>query len=151
MSKRVSIFDLKEGKVYRAYDGKRKLRKTYTVQNGKLMNAGKDADINDINDYDGCEWVPLKASITFQEIKSSKLNPVASSILGLKKGLIYRSDSKDFKGLITRIGNKLMTLNNKKKPIEAIELDQVNLTTKFNVVGVMSKKAPTSKKTKARK
>lgn len=145
MSKRVSIFDLKEGKVYKAFDGKRELSKIYTVQNGKLMNASKEGDANDIQEYDGCEWVPLKASITFQEIKSAQLVPAASSILGLKKGLIYKSDSDEFDGLVARIGNKLMSLNDKKKPMRAIELNRVDLTVEFNVVGTMPKKAAPKK------
>lgn len=140
--KKLSIFDLKEGKVYAAFDGKRKLSKKYAVMNGKLMNAYDAQDEEALTQYDSCEWVPLKASISFQEIKSEILS-FPTSILGLQKGMIYKSDLGD----VTRVGSSLRSVSKGKIVGKPIQLDRISLSQSFEAIGQMkAKKAPAAKK-----
>jgi hypothetical protein len=148
MKQRLSIFDLQEGKVYNAFDGARQLGKRYTVQSGKLMNASKNEDPHNLEVYEGCNWVPLKASIRFEEVKAPS-TPV--SILGLKQGLVYRP-SAQISGLVTRKGNKLMFVEGN-KTTKSVDLDIVNLSTMFTAIGEMAKarKARKASKSSARR
>lgn len=133
--KRLSIFDLQEGKVYAAFDGDRRLGKNYTVKDGKLMNASKDEDPNDLKVYEGCSWVPLKASVGFEEIKNLG-GP--TSILGLKQGMVYKA-SAQLSGFIARAGRKLMKLDQNHKVIGPVDLEIVSLTTMFTPVAELAK------------
>ena len=142
--KRLSIFDLQEGKVYNAFDGSRQLGKRYTVQNGKLMNASKDEDPHNLSVYEGCVWVPLKASIRFEEVKEAA-KPV--SILGLKQGLVYKP-SAQISGLVTRKGNKLMFVEGN-RTTKSVDLAIVNLSTMFTVIGQIAKAKKARKASKA--
>src|SRR5690606_38338282 len=113
----LSVFDLKEGHIYKAFDGNRELNKTYMVRNGKLMNSANKQDPEALKSYDNCEWVPLKASIGFEQIETSgpvqrsttkKASPMSkTSILGLKNGGVYRAPAQ-FKGLVKRFGSRLL-------------------------------------------
>lgn len=145
--KRLSIFDLQEGKIYNAFDGDRQLGKRYTVQNGQLKNASKDEDPNNLEVYENCVWVPLKASIGFEEVFQA---PAPTSILGLKHGLIYKA-SAQIGGLVARRGNQLVMLDNNHKVTKPVDLAIVKLNTMFTAIGEISAKALTPKTRKTLK
>lgn len=143
MGKRVSIFELEQGVKYAAYDGNRRLPKNYQIINGRLQNENGDG----LGEMQGCSWVPVKASITFQEIsreglKGNKLfvpsKTEAISPLFMQEGIIYETDG-DWEygmesGEYTRKGGNLYTVKDSKAD-QLVQLSKMSLETEFTPVG----------------
>jgi hypothetical protein len=150
MNKRLTILELQEGKEYAAFDGDRRLRKTYRINGGVIENrdargnvgeglgeqpGGELASGEDEDNYMGCNWVPIKASVMFEEIGS--FTPTAlKTLFQLEENNTYRMDSFEYEGEVARVGGQLYPIIDGVLA-NALELDRLSVTATFEPLGVL--------------
>lgn len=166
MGKRLSVLELKQGVVYAAFDGDRLLGKTYRINYGRLQNAQGDS----IGEYQGCTWIPVQASITFEAIgkipvkefqkRTFSKNETVSPLF-LKEGVVYETYGDSEYGLqggfYIRKGKDLYAFDELTKKLgEKVHLSRLSLETSFDYYmdmpkrkKVVSKKKTTKKTVKA--
>ncbi len=145
---KLTLWDLKQGVEYAAFDGDRQLSKTYRLNsNGELEN--KDG----LGSYHGCDWVPVKDSIRFVDVKElqttegvkmetkktkTKLPKVADlqagNLLTMQEGVVYVADSGPLAGVrVTRVGGTIKRVRNMLG--KDVAETKVDLATTFKPVG----------------
>lgn len=139
-TKRLSIFDLKEGKIYRAFSGDKEIGRRFRIADGKLQNDTGTGP----QKYVGCSWVPVNADVTFEEEGDSDIQV---SVLALQPGTVYESPKT---GKIARKGSTLFVVDDKNRPTTKLELRQISLNTLFKAVGKMAMVRKAKAKSKSR-
>lgn len=143
-TKRLSIFDLKEGKIYRAFNANGgEIGRKFRVAKGELQNNTGEAFTGQ---YVGCSWVPVNAGVTFEEEGDSD---VQVGLLSLQPGTVYESSKT---GRIARKGTTLFIVDDKNRMSKKLDLKQISLSTLFMAVGKIAMKRKAAKaKSKSRK
>lgn len=144
-TKRLSIFDLKEGKIYRAFNASgSEIGRKFRIAKGELQNnTGEEFK----GQYVGCSWVPVNAGVTFEEMGDADIQV---GLLALQPGTVYESSKT---GKIARKGSTLFVVDEKNHTTSKLDLKQISLGTLFMAVGkvAMKRKAAKSKSRKARR
>ena len=91
---KVSVFDLKEGKVYKAFKGEKELKRKFFKKDGELYN---DANQEVQGTYSGCAYIPPGRAYKFEEIKKEKPKKVVEkkkvnefSVIKTEEGTVYK-------------------------------------------------------------
>ena len=142
MGKRVSVYELKEGKTYAAFNGRRKLKRTFHKKNGKLYTDAGEASEAYTGYYSGCQWVPPSADYSFEEIKEPKKVIVREdsadhqhefSVIHMKEDRIYQWENGYLSGdnLVMRKGGTLYFCDKWGKRGAKVRDEQISLRDVF--------------------
>lgn len=146
--KRIKLFQMEVGREYAAFDGDRKLPKTYKLTApGKLMNA------DELGDYIGCSWIPVKDSIRFVDLNELIAPPpvvpqltssealaadsmypeVPANIMSMIPGQTYvsKSDNKVY----MKVNNDLFRVTKEVK-LKKVQADKIMLSEQFVTIGL---------------
>lgn len=90
----MKFFEMKNGKVYKAFRNGVEMGRKFLKLNGKLYN---DAGHQEEGRYSGCAWVPPGAGFTFEEttekpqkvFTKTAVEQAKDSFLTLKPGIVY--------------------------------------------------------------
>jgi hypothetical protein len=141
MNKRLTILELQEGKEYAAFQGDRRLKKTYRINNGRIENRyDGDGDtttgLGRDEEYTGCDWVPVKANITFEEIGTFESTP---TLFTLKDGAVYlmRPDIYEDGTLVARVGGTLYHSTGNGMLGQPVDMAELNVDARFDKVGLV--------------
>ena len=136
-----TIFELEEGKTYKAYQNNDLLHRKFRVSKGKLENSG-------LGNFAPCDWAPVNSDLKFEETRATEgfiakgFNKIfnifrsvyttkASSFLQIKEGLVYTNDNDKLPARVFLEQGELKDFETKEK----VSLKKISLNTKFSCLG----------------